>query len=395
MSKSNVPPNNPASSAGAGPVLPLAGKPGRMKLILTIFVAGWIGIIFLLTLGVEAYGIGNFGVFLAAMLMAMLPVPVLILLAFFLDRYESEPIWMLAVAFFWGATIAILFAGMFNTLNAAILMKLLGKGMGDALAAPLSAPPVEEISKAMVLFAFFFFKKDEFDGVLDGILYAAMVGLGFAMTENITYYAKGIAQGGTQAAAVTFFLRCVMGAYGHPLFTSMTGIGLGLSRQSDNPLVKKIAPVAGLCGAMFLHFLWNLSGLFGLIQFFMVYLAVMFPALVAVLVVAWFAIKRDSDIVRQHLSADLQSDWINPAEMECLCKVRSRLKTSLAAWKAGGLSAWKRRVAYHQLTSELALCRWRMSKGISSKEQGAQVEVRTIARLRELYAAMAPVSRAT
>ncbi|MCC7351358.1 MAG: PrsW family intramembrane metalloprotease [Phycisphaerales bacterium] len=393
MAQSNVPPSQPAGPGAGGDQLPLAGKPGKMKLIVTIFVAGWIGIIFLLTLGVEAYGIGNFGVFLAAMLMAMLPVPVLILLAFFLDRYEAEPIWMLAVAFFWGATIAILFAGMFNTLNAAILMKLLGKGMGDALAAPLSAPPVEEISKAMVLFAFFFFKKDEFDGVLDGILYAAMVGLGFAMTENITYYAKGIAQGGTQAAAVTFFLRCVMGAYGHPLFTSMTGIGLGLSRQSDNPLVKKIAPVAGLCGAMFLHFLWNLSGLFGLVQFFMVYLAVMFPALVAVLVVAWFAIKRDSDLVRTHLSADLQSDWINPAEMECLCKVRSRLGRSLAAWKAGGFPAWKQRVAYHQLTSELALCRWRSARGITSKDQSTRIEAQYILRIREVYAGMVPINR--
>ena len=100
MTRSNVPPTPPSIPAVAGGPLPLAAKPGRMKLILTIFIAGWIGIIFLLTLGVEAYGIGNFGVFLAAMLMAMLPVPMLILLAFFLDRYEAEPIWMLAVAFF-------------------------------------------------------------------------------------------------------------------------------------------------------------------------------------------------------------------------------------------------------------------------------------------------------
>lgn len=379
MTNPSLPPSAPLS------LPPQMQKSGKGKMLLTIFIAGWIGVIFLLTLGVEAWGIGNFGVFLAALMMAALPVPVLILLAFFLDRYEAEPVWMLAVAFFWGATIAILFAGMFNTLNAAILMKLLGKGMGDALAAPLSAPPVEEISKAMVLFAFFFLKKDEFDGVLDGILYAAMVGLGFAMTENITYYAKGIAAGGAQTAAVTFFLRCIMGAYGHPLFTSMTGIGLGISRQSDNPMVKKIAPIAGLCGAMFLHFLWNLSGLFGLVQFFMVYFAVMFPALVTVIIVAWFAIKRDSDIVRQHLSGDLQSNWITPADLECLCSVKNRLLTSLAAFKTGGFKSWKQRVEYHQLTSELALCRWRTSKGIITKEQSAQTEARYIARLTLLY----------
>jgi RsiW-degrading membrane proteinase PrsW (M82 family) len=40
----------------------------------------------------------------------------------------------------------------------------------------------------LILVVLFLWKKDEFDGIIDGIVYAGMVGLGFAMTENILYY---------------------------------------------------------------------------------------------------------------------------------------------------------------------------------------------------------------
>ena len=58
----------------------------------------------------------------------------------------------------------------------------------------ISAPIVEESGKAFILFVFFFWKADEFDGVVDGIVYASMAALGFAMTENIQYYGKAVAQ---------------------------------------------------------------------------------------------------------------------------------------------------------------------------------------------------------
>ena len=61
---------------------------------------------------------------------------------------------------------------------------------GEAFGAVISAPLVEESAKAIILLIFFFAKRDEFDGVVDGIVYAAMVGLGFAMTENIQYYGR-------------------------------------------------------------------------------------------------------------------------------------------------------------------------------------------------------------
>src|SRR5437588_379759 len=95
-----------------------------------------------------------------------------------------------------------------------------------------SSPIVEEFSKGSLLFILFWWKKDEFDGVVDGIVYAGMIGLGFAMTENFLYYGKAALAGGDYLTVI-FRLRGIESPFAHPLFTSMTGIGLGLARQSS------------------------------------------------------------------------------------------------------------------------------------------------------------------
>ena len=64
-----------------------------------------------------------------------------------------------------------------------------GAAVGQLYGGSLSAPFVEEIVKAAVLYAIYRWRRHEFDGVLDGIVYAGMVGLGFAFTETVLYYA--------------------------------------------------------------------------------------------------------------------------------------------------------------------------------------------------------------
>ena len=46
--------------------------------------------------------------------------------------------------------------------------------------------------KGMAVFGVFFFLKREFDGVVDGVIYATFAALGFAATENIIYYANAV-----------------------------------------------------------------------------------------------------------------------------------------------------------------------------------------------------------
>ena len=69
--------------------------------------------------------------------------------------------------------------------------------------------------------------------MLDGIVYAGMVGIGFAFTENILYLAAayngtdGMGPGGTEAVTATFVVRCLFSPFAHPFFTAFIGIGVG------------------------------------------------------------------------------------------------------------------------------------------------------------------------
>lgn len=146
-----------------------------------VLVASLLGLIILLLIGVETGLLG----LLVGIIVATLPVPVYLMLVLWIDRYESEPLWMLATAFFWGALVAVFIAFVFNTATGvAVAVVTESVEAGEAFSAVISAPIVEETAKALILFILYF-KRDEFDGVVDGIVYAAMAGLGFAMTENI------------------------------------------------------------------------------------------------------------------------------------------------------------------------------------------------------------------
>ena len=69
------------------------------------------------------------------------------------------------------------------------------------------APLMEESLKGIAVRLIFLFKKDEFDGVLDGIIYAGVTALGFAMVENVEYYGTPILNGGIGGLLVSPVLR--------------------------------------------------------------------------------------------------------------------------------------------------------------------------------------------
>ena len=79
-----------------------------------------------------------------------------------------------------------------------------------AITASVVAPLVEETLKAVPLLFIFFMFRREFDGLMDGLLYGALVGFGFAMTENFFYIFGTGASSGISAEALVFFLRTIV-----------------------------------------------------------------------------------------------------------------------------------------------------------------------------------------
>jgi protease PrsW len=160
-------------------------------------------------------------------LMAFVPAVIYLLLFLWLDRYDPEPFAPLAFAFAWGAVFAIFISGLFNSIFGGAAQTALGSATGNTLTGIISAPFIEEATKGLgVLLIWQVFRKD-FDSVVDGIVYAGVVALGFASVENVDYYGRSFSEGGFGMLFGTFILRGVLAPFSHVLFTSMTGIGCG------------------------------------------------------------------------------------------------------------------------------------------------------------------------
>ena len=361
---------NHALAPSARPAARRTGRALRWVVAATAaLVAALIGLVTLLLIGFSTGAVP----FLTGLVVAALPAPVYVLLVLWIDRFESEPGWLLATAFFWGALVAVGVALIVNTLGMAAVDAAFGEEAADLYGLSLSAPLVEEGTKALALFVLYFWKRDEFDGVLDGIVYASMVGLGFAMTENVKYYAEAALEG---RALGTFVVRGMFSPYAHPLFTSMTGIGLGLASHAARRRARVSLPLVGLALAVVLHSVWNTSLFFsdrlerGLIALVM-YFLVMVPVFTGVLMVAFFGLRKEGRILREHLAGDVERGTLARVEYERLCSVRRRLGASLGALFGRGLSAWRDRLRLHGVASELAFHRHRVARGWTPRDAAA------------------------
>jgi RsiW-degrading membrane proteinase PrsW (M82 family) len=365
MSEFTAPSYPPAAAA---PALGARRRSGLKVAVaaLAALVALLLGLLTLTLIGLGT----DLVAFVAGLVVAVLPAPVYVTLVLWLDRYESEPAWMLATSFFWGALVAVFFAIVINSLGVALVEGLADEDAANFYGLVISAPLVEETCKALALFALFFWRRDEFDGVLDGIVYAAMVGLGFAMTENVKYYSEAVAE---QNAVGVFVIRGLFSPYAHPLFTSMTGIGLGLAAQSTRRATKFVMPAVGFALAVLFHSAWNASAYFtGKFEsgayILLTYFLVMVPTFFCLLLVVAFALRREGRVLREHLRCDLDRGLLSPDEYARLCSLRQRMGASFGALRRGGVAAWRARRRLNRAASELAFHRSRVARGVRARD---------------------------
>lgn len=329
-------------------------------------------------LSLLAIGLGVGEAFVPALLMAVLPVPFYVAFALWVDRFEPEPPGLLVIAFIWGGAIAVFFSLVFNMLHEGIMASVIDPAAASTLTAVLAAPFIEELTKGAALLLLFLWKRDHFHNVTDGIVYASMIGLGFATTENIQYYGQSIVAPEGGGAALVFFMRGVLSPFSHPLFTSMTGIGFGMARESRRGWVKWIAPPIGLAGAMALHSLWNLSASAG-IAFLLVYFFIMVPAFIAVIIVAIFSLRREANVIRTHLESLVAEGVLSRDDIVVLASVRRRIGATIRAL-GHGLGRWRARRRFHALATELAFHSWLTSRETVDDAQAIQQELREAVR---------------
>jgi protease PrsW len=161
--------------------------------------------------------------------LAFIPLGLYVSIPRLIDRYDPEPWWCLLLALVWGAIAACGFAAAINTAVLWLLAQVMPATTAQAITACVCAPFVEEFWKGLGVLGVFYFLHREFDGVVDGVIYATFTALGFAAVENVTYYASANLTPHHSALAGTFLVRGVLAPWGHPLYTSMTGLGFGLA----------------------------------------------------------------------------------------------------------------------------------------------------------------------
>lgn len=301
--------------------------------------------------------------FAIGVVLAVLPVPALVAAVLALDRFEPEPTRKLAIAFFWGASVAVLLAGVLNTVGLSITQDLLGTAEGRAVSVAIGAPIVEETLKGLVILGLMIFARRELDGPTDGIIYAGMVGLGFAMTENVLYYTRAVLEHGAGGLVGTFILRGVVTPFAHPLFTAMIGMALGYAAITRNRPLRYLLPVLGLFAAMILHGLWNAAATTAILYLAFVYLAVLLPVLLIVIAVTLVDRRRMVQLVSRHLPRYGDQGVVTTEDINMLSKLRYRRRARFWAKANGGANAARAMRHYQLAAVELALLDARVERG--------------------------------
>ncbi len=304
------------------------------------------------------------GALVVGLVLAALPLAPLISTYMWLDRYEPEPRSLLVLGLGWGAFVAT---------SAALLLQVFDSFVfqaTDTFSAVVVAPITEEAAKGLFILLLLFYRRHELDGVLDGIVYAGMVGIGFAFTENILYLASAYMgddgqAGGLGGAVGLFIVRGVFSPFAHPFFTAFIGIGIGLAVTSRSKTVRVVAPVIGYLLAVAAHAAWNGSlSLDGGRNALTTYFFLMIPAFLLLSSIAIWSRAREGGVLTKALSDCAQRGFLDPSEIPWLARIPARRFARRYAEKVGGKPARRTMVAYQNEAVELGFLHSRYLRGV-------------------------------
>lgn len=279
---------------------------------------------------------------LLSVLACLLPTLLYVGIVYWVDHFEQEPVWLLSATFFWGAIPAVGLSILFNRLLMAFIPS-------DVLTVPIA----EEVAKALALVGVFLFMRHEIDSLLDGVVYGAMVGLGFGMVENFLYFMAQYDSGGWSAWQQNVLFRAFLFGLNHALYTSIAGVGFALARFGRNRLGKLVPPLFLLSAAIFIHISHNLLlSISALLCLFAWMIDLLGVALIG-LIVVW-ALWQERRWIRRYLAEEVYLGTLTAQQFAIASSTRLRWRH---LWRElvghGWRSYWTTARTYHRI-SELA-----------------------------------------
>ncbi len=377
---------NSMSNLGLGNIAIVAPEPSKTKMYIGIGVTIFALIFMSLIVGLLMFAsVGIIPAIIGAVV-AFTPAFIYLFPLIWLDRYDPEPFWLLALAFAWGGLVAVIVSFIINTgVGLGVMIAVGGQEgayLGDVVGAVISAPVVEEGSKGIGVLILLIFFRRYFDDILDGIVFAGVIALGFATVENVLYYGRAFGSGGFGMLVFLFVLRGIMSPFAHVTFTAMIGIGCGIARESHNTAVKIIMPVLGYFGAVLLHALWNgmatfLSQSFGLLGFLIGYVVIEIPFFLIFVGFAFYVMHRQGKILKEMLAIDIARGLIPQEHGD---KAISAFRST--GWLLSGIFNGKflPRSRYLRAMGKLGLSYWHIQRATAAQGQTGSFQQNPILR---------------
>ena len=318
-------------------------------------------------------------VLVVAVVGTLIPTALYVLLVWWLDRYEKEPLWLLGLAFLWGAGPAALLSLALEHLLVGSLAAVGGQGLAFTLAGTgLGAPVIEETLKGIALVGLVLVFLREFDDVLDGIIYGAMIGFGFAFSENVfAYFLPTLDQQAVGAGLALVFMRTTVFGANHAFWTGIIGAAVGYARLAKTWRRRLLVPAAGWGLAVLFHSLHNL-GTTMLQQGAWLYLGlsvlVDWGGVLLLLLIAGSALRRECHWIERGLSEEVRQGALSVEEYDVLRSAGRRLRLQWEAYKLGGRTASRTVGRYFQSATELAFSKRHARAGGLESHRMAEIE---------------------
>ncbi|MEI3849659.1 MULTISPECIES: PrsW family intramembrane metalloprotease [unclassified Microbacterium] len=293
-------------------------------------VSIWLfGILALVLIGLVGYFVTFLGTAasVVGLVLALVPLGIVLFGVHLIDRWEPEPKGVMAFALAWGAIAAV---GLSLLVDLGLSFVIRGP-LRESFGSVVQAPVVEEFFKGLGVLLIFAVARRAFDGPIDGVVYGALVGAGFAFTENIQYFAVSMIEGDSASLTMTFVLRGLLSPFAHAMFTAVTGFAIGLAARRVRAAGSVIGAAAlGMLGAVLLHALWNGSAMFG--DFFALYATLQVPLFIGFIIAIILLRREEERVTRTRLDDYARAGWFTPQEVTMLA-TRDGRKAALA-WAA-------------------------------------------------------------
>jgi len=394
---------------GAGITMQFA-LPQRMGIRTRWLIAG-IGLAILLTsamitiilnsvIGLSALAQNGVASIIAALIIPLVPAIGINLLVNFMDRYEREPWFLRLAAFLWGAIIAIPPALFIEQKVDTVLQNLLDPiNTSEVLRVAflgLNAGITEETIKGVGLLLLFIILRDEFDNVTDGIVYGALIGAGFALVENFSYFALN------SKNFLVFLIvgRIILGWLGHSTFIACFGAALGYVRHTRVRWKQVVIPLLGYLVAVGLHSFFDFVDLQasaairsapdngGVVTYALIAIIGNYvPPFLAQLGLLYILIKslaHEAAVIREFLAVEVSSGVVTVGEYALLQNSFHRTKEERRVLRMCGIRQWMRVKALYQTEIGLAFRKWHVHMGDKPKLGYIQPEDAYRKRIRRL-----------